>query len=56
MNINSSLTALQNDTDHNDADQQSTSENVTTDSDHALECDATQDDKLNTDHEENDDP
>lgn len=42
MNINSSCTALQNNSDHNDADQQPASKNVTTDSDPELECDATQ--------------
>ena len=54
--VSTAVSALQNNTDHNDADQQPTSKNVTTDSDPALECNATQDDKLNTDDEENDDP
>lgn len=55
-NIDSSLTALQNDPDDNDTHRQATSNNVTTDSDPALEHDATENDILNSDEEENDDP
>ena len=39
-NINSNLTALQNDADYNATHQHGTSSNVTTDSDSALEYDA----------------
>ena len=39
-NINSNLTALQNDADDNATHQHGTSNNVTTDSDSALEYDA----------------
>ena len=39
-NIDSNLTTLQNDADDNDTHQQATSNNVTTDSDPALEFDA----------------
>ena len=54
-NIDSSLTALQNDAEDNDTHQQATSNNVTTDSDAALEYDARENDKLNRNEEENDD-
>ena len=55
-NIDSNLTALQNDADDDDTHQQVTSNNVTTDSDPALEYDARENDKLNSNVEENDDP
>ena len=55
-NIDSNLTALQNDADDDDTHQQVTSNNVTTDSDPALEYDARENDKLNRNVEENDDP
>ena len=45
---------LQNDADDNDTHQQATSNNVTTDSDPALEFDARKNDKLNSNEEEND--
>ena len=47
-NIDSNLTTLQNDADDNDTHQQATSNNVTTDSDPALEYDARENDKLNS--------
>lgn len=53
-NINSNLTALQNNTDYYDVDLQSTSKNVTTDN--PSDCDLIQDDELNSEDEENDDP
>ena len=52
-NIDSYLMALQNDADDNDTHQQATSNNVTTDSDPALEFDARKNDKLNSNEEEN---
>ena len=55
-NIDSNLTTLQNDADDNDTHQQATSNNVTTDSDPALEFDTRKNDKLNSNEEENDDP
>ena len=55
-NIDSTLLDLQDDTDCDYAEHQATSEKVTEVSDPALECDATQDDKSNSDDEENDDP
>ena len=55
-NIESSLTALHNNADDNDTHQQATSNNVTTDSDPALEYDARENDKLNSIEEENYDP
>lgn len=57
-NIDSNITALQNDADDNDTNQQAacTSNNVTTDSDPALEYDARENDQLNSNEEENDDP
>ena len=55
-NIDSNLTALQNDAEDNDMHQQATSNNVATDSDAALEHDARENDKLNSNKEENDDP
>ena len=55
-NIDSILTTLQNDADDNDTHQQATSNNVTTDSDPALEFDARENDKLTSNEEENDDP
>ena len=55
-NIDSILTTLQNDADDNDTHQQATSNNVTTDSDPALEFDTRKNDKLNSNEEENDDP
>ena len=55
-NIDSNLTALQNDADDDDTHQQVTSNNVTTDSDPALEYDARENDKLKSNVEENDDP
>ena len=55
-NIDSNLTALQNDADDNDTHQQATSKNVTTDSDTALEYDVRENDKSNSHEEENDDP
>ena len=55
-NIDSNLTTLQNDADDNDTHQQTTSNNVTTDSDPALEYNARESDKLNSNEEENDDP
>ena len=55
-NIDSNLTTLQNDADDNDTHQQATSNNVTTDSDPALEFDARENDKLTSNEEENDDP
>ena len=55
-NIDSNLTILQNDADDNDTHLQATSNNVTTDSDPALEYDATENDRLNSNEEENDDP
>ena len=54
-NINSNLTALQNDADDNDTHQQATSNNVTTDTDPVLEYDVRENVKFNT-NEENDDP
>ena len=54
-NIDSNPTALQNDAEDNDMHQQATSNNVTTDSDAALEYDARENDKLNSNEEENDD-
>ena len=45
-----------NDADDNDTHQQATSNNVTTDSDPALEFDARENDKLTSNEEENDDP
>ena len=45
-----------NDSDDNDTHQQATSNNVTTDSDPALEFDTRKNDKLNSNEEENDDP
>ena len=53
-NINSNLTALQNNTDYYDVDLQSTSKNVTTDN--PSDGDVIQDDELNSEDEENDDP
>ena len=44
-NIESSLTALHNNADDNDIYQQATSNNVTTDSDPALEYDARENDE-----------
>ena len=55
-NIDSNLTTLQNDADDNDTHRQSTSNNVTTDSDPSLKFDARENDKLNSNGEENDDP
>ena len=55
-NIDSNLTTLQNDADDNDTHLQATSNNVTTDGDPALEYDATENDILNSNEEENDDP
>ena len=55
-NIDSNLTTSQNDADDNDTHQQATSNNVTTDSDPALEYDARENDKSNSKEEENDDP
>ena len=55
-NIDSNLTALQNDADDNDTHQQATSNNVTTDSGPALEYDVRENDKSNSNEEENDDP
>lgn len=52
-NININLTALQDNTDYYDVDLQSTSENVTTDN--PSDCDAIQNDELNSEDEENDD-
>ena len=54
-NIDSNLTALENDAD-NDTHQQATSNNVTTESDPALEYDARENDKLNSNEDENGDP
>ena len=54
-NINSNLTALQNDADDNDTHQQATSNNVTTNTDPVLEYDVRENVKFNT-NEENDDP
>ena len=47
---------MQNDADDNGTHQQATSNNVTTDSDPALEFDARENDKLTSNAEENDDP
>ena len=47
---------FKNDSDDNDTHQQATSNNVTTDSDPALEYDARENDKSNSKEEENDDP
>ena len=47
---------MQNDADDNGTHQQATSNNVTTDSDPALEFDARENDKLTSNEEENDDP
>ena len=47
---------MQNDADDNDTHQQATSNNVTTDSDPALEFDVRENDKLTSNEEENDDP
>ena len=47
---------MQNDADDNETHQQATSNNVTTDSDPALEFDARENDKLTSNEEENDDP
>ena len=55
-NIDSNLTALEKDADNNDTHQQATSNNVTTESDPALEYDARENDKLNINKEENGDP
>ena len=55
-NIDCNLTALHNDAEVNDTHQQVTSNNVTTDSDPALEYDARENDKLNSNEEENYDP
>ena len=55
-NIDSNLTTLWNDADDNDTHKQDTSNDVTTDSDPALEFDSRENDKLNSDEEENDDP
>ena len=55
-NIDSNLTALENDADNNDTHQQATSNNVTTESDPALEYDARENDKLNSNEDENGDP
>lgn len=55
-NIDSNITALQNDADDNDTNQQATSNSVTTDSDPALEYNARENDKFNSNEEENDDP
>ena len=54
-NIDSNRTALQNDAEDNDTHQQATSNNVTIDSDPALEYDARENDNLNSNEEENDD-
>ena len=53
-NINSNLTALQNNTDYYNVDLQSRSKNVTTDN--PSDCNPIQDDELNSEDEENDDP
>ena len=55
-NINSNLTTLQNDSEDNDTHQQATSNNVTTNSDPALEFNARENDILASNEEENDDP
>ena len=55
-NIDSNLAALQNDSDDNDTHQQAASNNVTRDSDLALEYEARENDKLNNNGEEIDDP
>ena len=55
-NIDSNLTALENDADNSDTHQQATSNNVTTESDPALEYDARENDKLNSNEDENGDP
>ena len=55
-NIDSNFTTSQNDADDNDAHQQATSNNVPTDSGPALEYDARENDRSNSNEEENDDP
>ena len=55
-NIDSDLTALQNDAEDIDMHQNATSKNVTADSDAALEYDARENHKLNSNEEGNDDP
>ena len=55
-NIDSNLTTLQNDADDNDTHHQATSNNVTTDSGPALEYDARENDKFNSNEGENNDP
>ena len=47
---------MQNDADDNDTHQHATSNNVTTDSDPALEFGARENDKLTSDEVENDEP
>ena len=55
-NIDSNLTTLQNDSEDNDTHQRATSNNVTTNSDPALEFNARENDILASNEEENDDP
>ena len=55
-NIDCNLTALHNDAEDIDTHQQATSNNVTTDSDSALEYDVRENDKLNSNEEEYYDP
>ena len=55
-NIDCKLTALHNDAEDIDTHQQATSNNVTTDSDSALEYDVRENDKLNSNEEEYYDP
>ena len=50
--IDSNLTTLQNGAEDNDTHQHATSNNVPTDSDAALEYDAKENDKLNSNEEE----
>ena len=50
--IDSNLATLQNDAEDNDTHQHATSNNVATDSDAALEYDAKENDKLNSNEKE----
>ena len=50
--IDSNLTTLQNNAEDNDTHQHATSKNVATDSDAALEYDAKENDRLNSNEEE----